>query len=138
QTQAGAVLELRAAELYELVEDPLLIVGRDALPLIRHCDRDTPILARFERDSDGSSAPELDRVRKQVEQDLPNATRIRDDARTLFSRAPQRQGRPIFVGKWPHSDEEIFNQHRELDWLKTQVDLPCFDLGKVENVIHEL
>ena len=70
----------RRSRLLELLEDPLVVVGRDARAGVG--DRDLDLAARPARPDDDAPAcgRELDRVREQVEHDLAQAPLVaRDD-----------------------------------------------------------
>src|SRR4029079_1261762 len=79
QPQAGAVtLLLAGGGLLELLEDPRLILGRDARPRVGDGD---PQLAILPGGTDGHGATrgrELDRVGEQVERYLPDPALVAD------------------------------------------------------------
>src|SRR5512143_3274123 len=83
KTQTGAVLQLCLPELHELVEDPLLVLRRDALAVVDDFDRHAAGRRGRGDDFDRLAAAELDRVGDQVEENLPQPPRIGDDADRL-------------------------------------------------------
>src|SRR5688500_10088953 len=70
---------LRTCELHELVEDPRDVLRRNALPVVDDLDLELPLVGRAAVDLDRLALAELDRVRQEVEEDLPQAPRIADD-----------------------------------------------------------
>src|SRR5262249_6756520 len=108
ETEAGAFGRLRFCELHEFVEDAFLVARRDALTLIDDVNRDASVVAPCDGDANRLAASELDRVREQVEKNLPHAPRIRLDAERSANFV-DRERRAESIGERTDGDEEIFD-----------------------------
>jgi hypothetical protein len=137
EAEPGAAELLRVRQLDELVEDAGDIVGLDALALIGH--RDLDVIGRPQKrfDQDRLAASELDGVRQQVQQDLSHATRVADDRFRIAVDSELERGL-VLVGERPHGDEQIFDEAGKRHRLERELDLSCFDLREIENVVDEL
>src|SRR6266550_3958035 len=103
ESQAGAWL-LLFGDLHELLEDARDVVLRYSHSLIDYLYLYTSILILFARNPNRLPFAELDRVRQQVEQDLPHPPRITDDVEGLSFHV-QTQRRAVLVGQGPNGDE---------------------------------
>ncbi|HEY3592897.1 MAG TPA: hypothetical protein VGL13_03445, partial [Polyangiaceae bacterium] len=68
KAESSSVLELRFAELHELMEDALLIFSRDSLALIDDFDRHAALRTRGDAHVNRLRLSKLDGVREEVEQ----------------------------------------------------------------------
>src|SRR5690348_833135 len=137
QPEPGSFGELSLTELHEFLEDPLLIIWRDAFTFVDHLDDYAVVVAARQRDADGLPTTELDRIRQQVEQDLTHATRIGHHSNRL-ARVFDTERRSILVREWAHGDEQVLDQRGKTYWLEPQIDLAGFDLREVEDIVHQL
>ncbi len=129
-------------DLAERLEERVHPIRRDADPGVAHCERETIGVRsggfRVDVDDNLALLRELDRIRQQVEQDLPESARVSDDSRrsVLVDQAAQLD---LFLPGARRDDVECaLDAFPEVDRLVLELELAGLDLRVVEDVVDHM
>lgn len=95
------------------------------------------ILHAQDRQGDRAMTAELDGVRKQVDEDLAGAHRVADDPFGQVRARAMNQFQPFFTGAIRHERNSFRCDFGQVVWPIFNIQLACFDLGKVEDVVDQ-
>src|SRR4051812_41470232 len=139
QARSGLGLGVLAMELLEWLEQMLLVLRPDAQPGIRHAEGDlVPSRAGRARDleADTTHARELDRIGREIDEDLDQRAPVRPDLdRLLAYRYSERE--PLPLGGMPQRGRDLLQHLRRLDRLDRQLGFSRLDLGQVQEVVDQ-
>src|SRR5205823_5120285 len=138
ESESGPLALLDAdVRLLELLEDPFPVVYGDTGPGVRHRDKHLSVLTR--RRDDDASAPrrELDGVREQVEDDLPDAALVTVDEIDVGPEL-EREAHAVLRRPLPHHHHAALQSLAEREGRDFELDLSGLDLGQVEHVVDQV
>ena len=134
--QSRPLVRPASARLPELLEDQLLVVGRDPEPVVGHCNLDDAV-AHPRLDVDAAARRrELDGVRQQVEDDLPQPPLVGPN-RYLVRVEPQSRA-PLPPGSRAlHACQCALQGRAQREGGEVQLHLSRLDLRQVEDVVDQ-
>src|SRR5258706_12790583 len=91
----------------------------------------------LDADVDVASFRELDRIARQVNQDLPDSSRIADYAARGVGRIPRNKIDPLFRRPRRQQFRDFFHRHAEVEADRLDGHLTCFHLREIQNVIDD-
>ena len=141
QAEAGAaVLPVRAAVgLPEGLEDDHLLVLGDADAGVAHRECDTPSSSpACDAHRHLAGVGELDRVRQQVRQDLPEALHVGHDGSGVPGSTATRNPRPFSRSSGSKIERHAVDRAGQVEPLRRDLDLAGLDLRQVEDVVDQL
>ena len=135
QARAALLARARAVDLLELLEDALLVLGRDADAGVGHRDQEAAVLD-LGPDAHGAGLGELDRVADQVHQHLGEPALVAAPARQVRRHVDLERElllRRQRLGRAHHVQHQL--AHRVVDRRERQ--LAGLDLGQIEHVVDQ-
>ncbi len=139
ETEAGplvARLHARRVGLLEGLEDALEVRRRDAMSRVSDRKRDVVVRAGLDGEANLAAAlGELDRVRQQVQHDLPDPRRIGFDG---DRRQLEAEAELLLVGERLDRGDRLPNERVEVEPDRLQVEATSLDPRQVEDVVDQL
>ena len=132
----------RGVHLGELVENRLLVCLGDSDPGVgdRYLDErfSSVALQAFHVDEHVAPLGELDRIAREVIQDLSNAGRIADEASGHIGRAPDDQIEALGLAAHGQELRHVFDHALEVERLGLDVELARLDLREIQNIVDDV
>src|SRR2546426_489705 len=138
QPESGALALARVVgpDLTELLEDRVVVVGRDANAGVADGDLDRPV-GEMGGDADASAlGGELDRVREQVDQHLLDLTFVADDL-THTGIDSEIHAEAVARGALADERKGVLERERHAEVRQLEVHAAGFDLGQIEDVVDQ-
>ena len=123
-------------ETLERSKDAVLLFERDADTAVRDDEIERASVERHQKGDAAAGRSELHGIRKKVEEDLPNSTRI-DVHGPLVAVACRSELDVLETCRLPRGREDRREKGFEDDRLRAQRDVAGLDLRKVEYVVDE-
>ena len=131
----------RAVGLRERLEDELLLVLRDADAGVLHGHHDTRLLLvlALDRDADHHAAPfgELDGVREEVDEDLPEAEWIADQRARDVGREVVLDREALLLRAQGDGAHAVVEHLLDLESHRLEIEPTGLDLREIEDVVDE-
>ena len=129
-------LLVRTPYLPELLEDDLVMLGRDPDAAVGHRDLRDAIHTRRAHLHASALRRELHRVREEVEQHLLDLALVgADGSHAVVDLACERDPSP--TRPFTHEQQRVVHRRRQLELRDVQLHASGLDLGQVEDVVDE-
>ena len=143
EPQPGAAVPARGrgVGLRELLEQRLLVLGRDADARVLHRDVQQDVVLRLRRETDphGDLAVvgELEGIAGEIGEHLAEPTRVADEEGRHVGRRGADELQPLRMGAQGERSREVVQQSEQVEVERFELQPARLDLGEVEDVAEE-